>query len=192
MQTHISATPTTPAYTFNGSHQDSHGGGWGNYGQNFGISDKDQSNFSTHDLSRQVGALESGLLSAVYEKSFDVSVAVEKNGAAGQLATNVQGAAINLAVVTAAKDGLIEAGKNSHAALLLASQNNAASLAAMAECCCKILEKVAAEACATRELVREEASKTRDYLSTEKTADLRAELVRLQTIAAIGGPGGVR
>lgn len=190
---------TQPAFAL--THDDDHGHRGHHNG---GISDKDQTVFSsvnaardtrdtTHDLSRQVGSLESGLLSAVYKNTFDLSINVEKNGAANQLATNVQGAAnnlaiektaaattliveksiaaTNLAVQVSSAEGRLLAVQNAGATALAAATNNAAVLAAMAACCCEIKERVREDGEATRTVIRDnEMHGLREKLSQAQTA----------------------
>lgn len=131
------------------------------------------------------------------EEVRDVLTAVEKNGAAGILATNVAAgalgvaiektaastnlaiektaAATNLAIEKTAAAGMLLAVQNAGASALTAAQNHALALAQAAECCCEI-----------KELVRADGEKTRDLVSSINAANLATQLVDAkQTILAL-------
>lgn len=109
-----------------------------------------------HNLSQQIGHLETGAIRDICQTKHDLNVEIQKSRA--EILLNQK----------------IDSAKNE----LLAAQNHAALSAALAACCCEIKELVRAEVSQTRELVRDlDHQKTRDELSELKMQMLLAKKV---------------
>lgn len=118
---HTMTGTTQPAFVLTSDEDHGHRG----HHNHHGISDKDQTVFSsvnasrdirdsTHDLSRQMGGLSDHLCKSTYDTAVAIErngrsaeLATEKNGAANQLATNVAAGALGVAIqATAAATNL--------------------------------------------------------------------------------------
>lgn len=165
---------STPTATVSDSTQQA-GYGNQNYGFNgYGFSDPQNGDMfnAIHHISSQSAAEQAVLLSQlsmlngqIVERGFDMLVAVEKVGAANQLATEKIGAATALAIE-----------KTAAAAALTAANNHAEILREMLKCCCETRELIRAEADVTRALIRDnELASVRQELADAKLAALLAK-----------------
>lgn len=100
----------------------------------------------------------------VIEAIGGTDIAVEKNGAANQLATEKTAAAIQLSsslafantqnlLISGFKDGRYDAAVNAAASALAGATNTANIQASLASCCCELREKISEDGQKTRDLI---------------------------------------
>lgn len=124
---------------------------------------------------------ESNLVNNINKGNYDTTLAIDKNGSAGQIATQRVGDSVLVAIERSRAEITLSSQVIGAKQELLAAQNAASIAAALAACCCELKELARAEGSASRELARDiEARQVRDELQDAK---LKAALATVTRVA---------